>query len=109
MADTTIVFFGIRLDIPPEEVEALETRTHNIILEAKKAGLQHYWGNFGVQSDRFVLFVGKLLGKFGIEDRTDLEISPEQLGKVVEDITSRLRSAGFAELPSLLVQAQPDV
>jgi hypothetical protein len=108
MASTTIIFFGIRLEPSEDEIERLEDRSHPAILSARKAGLQYYWGNFGAPGESYLLFIGKLLGKLGVEDASELRFGTEQLSQIASEVSSKLSSAGFAEVPVLLSQFQPD-
>ncbi|HVS34952.1 MAG TPA: hypothetical protein VMS17_05180 [Gemmataceae bacterium] len=108
MADTTIAFFGIRLEVCDDDLEALELRSHRAVVNAKKAGLEHYWGNFGAPGERYLLFVGKPLGKLGVEDSTEIRVSPEQFVQIATDVAGRLVKAGFSDTPSLFLQFQAD-
>jgi hypothetical protein len=108
MSATTIAFYGIRLNLGEDEIEALEDRSHPALLSARKVGLQHYWGNFGAPGESYLLFVGKLLGKLGVEDASELRVDAAQLGQIAAEVSSKLSSEGFSELPALLLQYQPD-
>ncbi len=108
MASTTVVFFGIRLEPSEDEIEALEDRSHPAILSARKVGLQYYWGNFGSPGELYLLFIGKLLGKLGVEDASRLDFDEEQLSEIAADVTSKLSRAGFSEAPLFLAQFQSD-
>lgn len=105
---TTVVFYGVRLDVTEAEIESLEARAHPAIIKAKATGLQFYWGNFGGPEELYYLFIGAPLGKFGVEDAQELRVSPEQLSQLAADTAKRLTEAGFAEPPALLIQFQPD-
>lgn len=107
-AATTIAFYGIRLDVGEADLQMLEDRSHPAIVSARKVGLQHYWGNFAEPGERYLLFVGKSLGKLGVEDSTEVRFTLEQLAQVAVDVSSRLSNAGFSGAPSLFVQFQPD-
>jgi hypothetical protein len=108
MAATTIAFYGIRLEVTEDEIESLEDRTHPAIANARKAGVQFYWDNFGVPGEAYFLFVGTLLGKLGIEDGHEIRITADQLSKLATDVSRKLFDAGFTENPALLIQFQPD-
>jgi hypothetical protein len=108
MADTTIAFVGIRLEINEAEIESLEERSHPALVNAKKAGLQHYWGNFGSPGERYFLFLGRLVGKLGVEDSLEVQIDLEQFAHYVADVRDRLVTAGFSTAPSLFLHLQPD-
>jgi hypothetical protein len=107
MASTTIAFYGVRLRPSEAEIEALEDRSHAAVVAARKAGLQHYWGNFGAPGESYWLFVGKFLGKLGEEDGSELRFDAEQLSDIAAEVSVRLSMAGFPERPALLLQFQP--
>lgn len=108
MAATTIAFYGVLLKPSEEELESLENRSHPVILNAKKASLQYYWGNFGGDGELYLLFVGKLLGKLGVEDASELHLDGEQLANIAAEVSSKLASAGFTETPTFCLRFQPD-
>ena len=107
-AATAIAFYGIRLTIREDELSALEDRSHPALLNARKAGLQHYWGKFGGDPDSYYLFIGKLLGKIGVEDAIELRIDIHELVQSDPEVSRKLSDAGFSEAPTLLFQFQPD-
>jgi len=51
-----------------------------------------------------LLFIGKLLGKLGVEDASELRFDAGQLSKIAAEVSDKLSSAGFSEPPSLLLQ-----
>lgn len=108
MSSTTIAFYGIRLEVSEVEIESLEDRSHTAITRARKAGLQYYWGNFGVPAESYLLFVGKLLGNLGVEGVNEVRATAEDLSRIAADVTSKLTEAGFHEVPALIIQYQPD-
>jgi hypothetical protein len=108
MASTTIAFYGVRFRPSEAEIGALEDRSHAAVLAARKAGLQYYWGNFGMPGESYFLFVGKLLGKLGDEDGSELRFDPERLSEIAAEVSGKLSMAGFPERPALLLQFQPD-
>lgn len=105
---TTVVFYGVRLDVTEAEVESLEARAHPVITKARAAGLQCYWGNFGAPEELYYLLIGALLGKFGVEDAQELRVTPERLSQLAADTAKQLTEAGFSDPPALLIQFQPD-
>jgi hypothetical protein len=108
MADTAVVFFGVRLEVGEFEIELLENRSHSAVLNAKKEGLQHYWGNFGGPGERYYLFVGKSLARLGVEDSSEVSINAREFDQIATDVSNRLSRAGFSEVPLLYLQFQPD-
>jgi hypothetical protein len=108
MADTTIVFLGLKMEVAIDDVPALESRSFPLLVSARQAGLEHYWGNFESPNERYSLFIGKLLGRLGIEDQQELGISPQSLVSQSTDIAQRLRDAGMPGVPVLYVELQRD-
>lgn len=108
MAATTIVFYGIRLNVAEDEIESLEERSHTAVVVARKAGLDHYWGNFDAPGERYYLFLGKLFGKLGEEDSKEALVTSADFSNTAADVDDRLSKAGFSQTPSLYLQFQPD-
>lgn len=108
MADTTIAIYGIRLEIDEVEIEALEDRSHTAIVNARKAGLQYYWGNFASPDERYYLFIGKILGILGVENSYEVKFGLQQLQSIESEVSTKLVEAGLREKPSFLLQFQPD-
>jgi hypothetical protein len=109
MADTTIVFYGIRIQVDDDDLEALEARSHPLLAASKSAGLDTYWGIFDEADEAHLLFVGKLLGKLGVEDCYESHILGDDLIKVTEETSKRLRKAGISGTITLYLQYHPDV
>lgn len=108
MAETTIVFIGVSINIPDEEVTLLEDRSHPILLASRRAGLDHYWGSFDALQDEYILIVGRILGKVGHEDASKVSIAAEDLTRMIIDVPQQLRHAGLTERSTLMVIHQPD-
>jgi hypothetical protein len=108
MASTTIAFVGTRMDVTEDEVHSLEDRSHPAIVQARKGGLDFYWGNFESPNERYFLFIGKRLGKFGLEDLAEVQIPARQLGEIQGEVARRFEQAGISASPMLIVQFQPD-
>ena len=108
MADTTIAFFGIRRELSENEIETLEDRSHPAISQSRIVGLEHYWGNFGSPGERYLLFIGKSVGKIGIEDSLEAELTADVFGQLMSDVSRRLSQAGYSAVPKLFLQLQPD-
>ena len=108
MADTTIVFFGIRLEVDDGDLDDLESRSHPMQIAAARVGLESYWGNFAAPNERYFLFVGKLLGKLGIEDRTEIQVNTNDFTNTATDVAAKLSDAGISQPPLLHLAYQPD-
>lgn len=108
MADTTVVFLGLKMEVAIDEIPALESRSFPILVSARRAGLEHYWGNFESPDERYWLFIGKLLGRLGIEDEQEVVISPQSLVSQSTDVAEKLRDAGLPGAPVLYIELQRD-
>lgn len=107
-ADACIAFYGLRFEIRADEIESLEDRTDSRMLAARRAGLKHYWGNFGAPGERYLLFVGAQLAKLGPENSSELSQSSRDLLAVMESTKVKLGAAGLTGEPSFYLQWQPD-
>ena len=108
MAGTTIVFFGIRISLVEEDIEAMENRTHHYLIRSRKEKLDYYWGKFERATESYYLFVGHLLGKFGEEDRFERQFVLESIAEMAIDLKRRLPEAGFEGIPTLFIQFESD-
>lgn len=108
MADTTIVVYGIRREISENDVDSLETKSHPIQIDARRVGLDIYWGNFAFPMEKNLLFVGKIIGKIGIENNSDVCINTDNLLAIDIAISRAFQVAGIHDLPSLHIVYQPD-
>lgn len=107
-ADSFVVFYGVlRRLADSAEIELCESRQHPWIVAARNAGLQHYWGTFGLDGDH-ILLVGRRLGVFGAEGDTELQLCDSELQSISLETKERLERAGIAETPKLLIQYEPD-
>jgi hypothetical protein len=107
-APACLMFYGVRYDVGEGEIEALEERSDPRIVSARKNGLKFYWGNFGLQQERWLLFVGANLGTFGLENSIETALKRQELDGLIKETEFKLRQAGFSEEPKLYVQWQPD-
>lgn len=108
MAATTIVFYGIRFEVTEDDITALESRTHPKILAAKEVGLEYYWGNFDSPDEEYVMFIGKLIGKIGVEDHREFQFKATEITEIEKLVSGRLRQVGIVEKSSLHFKYQPD-
>lgn len=107
--DSFIVYFGLRFELSFDEIENVELRTDARISSARKAGLKYYFGNFGGQSEKYLLFVGEQIGIFGPEDIAELSVSMDDRVLSKERLRGMLDIAGFKGEPELHLIWHPDV
>jgi len=108
-AATCIIYYGLRYEVSPAEIESLEARTDERIVAARKAGLKFYWGNFSSPDERYLLFIGAPVGVMGPENQTEARLSNEDFEKLTASVSTKLKSAGLEGSPQLHVQWQDDV
>ena len=108
-ASSCVVFFGLRFEVRPEEIKALEDRSDSRIEIARKARLQYYWGNFGGLGERHLLFVGARLGILGPENSPDITFRADDLQRTILETTSKLSLAALPGEPHLYMQWLEDV
>ena len=109
-ADAVVVYFGVQYVVPlgsKTEIDGLERGTDTRLLNAKKAGLQTWWGRI-TDGQPYHLLIGRELGILGLENDEQKEIGAPALMKILEEIPKRLAAGGFKETPGLhlLLEAQ---
>ncbi len=109
-ADSTLVFYGVRFAVAPDEIEALEARRDSRVLLARKFRLDHWWGDFATAAggrEQF-LFIGTKLSQIGFEGEFEKRICRSRLTEVMDQIDDKLSCAGFDGEAEFYVQFQPD-
>ena len=106
--NTCIVYFGLRFDISPHEVEALETRSDPRVVAARRAGLKFYWGNFGAPAEKYVLLIGAQVAVMGPENQSEVQMSGAEIDMMISTVRAKLTTAGLDGEPRLHVQWQPE-
>lgn len=99
--DACVAYYGLRFEVDADDIDGLEHRTDSRITAAGKAGLRHYWGNFGAPGERYLLFVGEQLAVMGSENDLEVEIRTEKLTALIETTRAKLISAGLCGEPAL--------
>jgi hypothetical protein len=107
-ANACIAYYGLRFEVRRDEIEALENRSDPRMLAARKAGLKHYWGNFGAPGDKYLLFIGAQLAKLGPENSSEMTLSSRDLQSTMESTKAKLQAAGLTGDPLLHLQWEPD-
>ena len=108
-AESFLLYYGLRFAVSEEEIESMETKTHPFQVEAVKAGLDSWWGNYATDGgEDYYFFVGKQLGVFGAEYSGFLSVSDEGLAQVLQETKEKLKQAGFRKTATLLAQWEPD-
>lgn len=104
-----IVYYGLKLPVQPEEVEALKKETHPHQLVARQFGLDCDWGDCWLEGKDYAVFVGKELGRIGVEYEWNQEISDTELRQIMEQTQALLNAAGFTNEPKLRLHFVPDI
>lgn len=107
-AESTLVFYGIRTEVPLDRVEELDTNTHPLIKKARAAGLHYYGGNFAEPDEKYYLFVGTKLDVIGAENASEIRLTDQRLFDVLGTTRKKLSEAQIPGEPHLYVQWMPD-
>jgi hypothetical protein len=103
-ASACVAYVGIRFEIPLDEVDLLEHRTHPHQQAAKQAGLKSYWGNFSGLSHRLLLFVGAEVGILGPENSARVSLSASRLSELLSETAGALSAANFDGVCALHIE-----
>ncbi len=107
-AATCILYYGLRYEVSPSEIEGLETRTDERIAAARQAGLKFYWGNFDSPNERYLLFIGAQIGIMGPENQIEVQLDDAEFETLASAVRTKLSTSGLEGLPQLHIQWQED-
>jgi hypothetical protein len=105
-ADSFIAFYGIKIELDPDnedELDACDMQTDPRCREAKLVGLDTFSGRMTEGEDYF-LYIGKRLARLGLENSQHSAQSIEQLSSLAIDVRVKLKAAGFLQSPELHFQ-----
>jgi len=105
-ADSFIAVYGIKIALDPnneDEVDACDSRTDPRCLAARKVGLESFSGRMTDGEDYF-LYIGKRIAWVGVENEQYSAQTIERLLSVAEEVATKLKAAGFSQLPELHFQ-----
>lgn len=108
-SDTCIAYFGLRIQVGPDEAEGIELRSDQRVVAARRTGLKYYFGNFGGPQERHMMFVGDQIGLLGLENSDAIEVALDDIQERMAQTKKKLIEAGFEGSPSLHLQWQPDI
>jgi hypothetical protein len=101
-ADAAEAFYGVRYHIEdPREIENIERRAHPILDLARRFRLRTSGGQYGIQNERFYLFIGARLAALGAEDNPEMTIPRDELLRIIADVDDKLAKAGITDEPQL--------
>lgn len=105
-ADAFIGFFGIKIDLDPDDetiLDAIEADTDSRCKSANQVGLEACPGRMTEGEDYF-LYVGHCLGLIGLQHDSYVKINVDRLTEIQTIVTAKLKEAGFSETPALHFQ-----
>jgi hypothetical protein len=105
-ADAFVAFYGIKVPLDPDDEETLDAcgmETDPRCVAAKRAGLQTHSGRMTNGEDYF-LYLGIRFAWLGLEHDQYMNVSRQQLMETISDVQTKLKTAGFEQLPSLHLQ-----
>jgi len=105
-ASNFLVYYGLRWDVLDSELDALQRRTDPRQIAAREHGLDCWFGVTNEES-HFVL-LGRAIGNYGWEYLANSQIDDEQLAALMADTKAKLVAAGYADVPALHCQFEPD-
>src|SRR5580704_11056065 len=94
-AASCVIFYGLRYEVSPFEIEKLETRSDERVAAARKVGLTSYWGNFCAPNERYLLLVGAQIAIIGPENRAEVQISDSEFEAIVGSVRAKLTATGI--------------
>ena len=105
-ADAFIVYYGIEETISVDaDVTAFEERTDVRIVRARKAKLDFWWGRVTDGSDYHLLF-GKQIANLGVGGAEGASITDADYAALCDDVQKKMREAGFATEPKLILKLE---
>ena len=109
-ADAFVVYYGVRLTVPLSDeklVQQLEDEQHPWQVIGESVDLDVWWGQHTMDSDYHV-FVGKRVGLFGGECLKQLEISGQDLQKLMIAVDAVLSRTALSQRAGLHLQFEED-
>ena len=100
-------FYGVKIQLDPDNEEALEACEIGIdqrCKEAKDRGLEIYCDRLTDGVDYF-LYIGKSLGSLSLDSHGHVSIKVEILNEVIKNTNAKLSQFEISESPSLHLQA----
>src|SRR5580704_19165992 len=94
-ADACVAFYGLRFEVSRSDIERLEARSDARMIAARRAGLEHFWGNFAAPAERYCLFVGAQLAILGPENKAEFALPSHHLLALMESTKAKLQTAGL--------------
>ena len=94
-AAANIVFFGIKINLPPEQIGSGGLRKHPLHVRARELKLDIYYSNCGGIDPQYFLLIGKIIGVTGPENKTQVEMSAPDLLQVMNQIREKLQVGKF--------------
>jgi len=107
-ADSNVVFFGIRIILPPEDIKSINFRKHPLIARARECKLQTYYGNFGGIDPIYYLLIGRKIGVTGPEHEEEVEVPAEECLRFIREVQEKLEAGEFGGDPKLYTIWKPD-
>ncbi|MDR6790672.1 hypothetical protein J2Y58_004055 [Sphingomonas sp. BE138] len=100
-ASACVAYIGLRFEVAPDEIEALENQKDNRQASARSAGLTSYWANFGGDAERYLLLIGTQIGILGPENASSVQLLDQNLTAILSDVSAKLEAAGIMGSVSL--------
>jgi hypothetical protein len=103
-ADAFVVFYGTRYEVgDADEADALDHHNDPRLAAAKRGKLDTYGGRLTDGEPHF-LFIGRLLGVFGVEGETLKSYSADELAKIADQTRDAMAALGLPGQPQFWFQ-----
>src|SRR6266436_9114232 len=99
-ADAVVIFYGVRITIADEDLEACEEESHEVVRLAHDADLDTYLGRL-TDGELYFLLIGKRLAVLGVENDTERAFSDAEFGRISSETRRRLVAGGFDQQAAL--------
>jgi hypothetical protein len=101
------VFYGLKRAVSPEETALFEKRINPEYKEARRLGLDYYWGVFE-EEDNCQMFIGKKIAMLGPEGVLVSSIDLSSFEAIARRVDKVLADAGMDGTPKLWLDWMPN-
>jgi hypothetical protein len=104
-ADAFISFYGVEAVLSAEEASALDLKTDDRIVRARRSKLHFHLGRI-TDGREYHLLIGKKLADLGIEAGEEEAYADADFATIQDEVKRKLKEAGFSGEPKLIFKLQ---